>query len=302
MSVEQVEPRSLAQLCSLLGYSRQAYYQGNQANEKQILGSELIIQEVMHIRTSQKRVGVRKMLKMMDDFLDQHTLTIGRDNLFDLLRENGLLVRKRRSKKPNTTWSRHWFKRYPNLIKGFIPHQPNRLWVSDITYVVIGDNFGYLSLITDAYSRKIVGFYLSDNLSAYGCVRALKIALQNNPNREKLIHHSDRGAQYCSAEYSGILKREGILISMTQSGDPLENALAERVNGILKEELLESNYASFEAAQKSVAAAIITYNYQRLHLSIDMLTPEQAHHLEGEIKKHWKNYYQKRKEALPMTA
>jgi putative transposase len=300
MKVEQVEPRTLVELCSLLGYSRQAYYQGNREYEKQVLGSELIVQEVLRIRKSQKRIGGRKLLKTMQAFLDHHALDMGRDNLFDLLRENGLLVRKRRSKKPNTTFSRHWFKRYPNLIKGFVPHKPNRLWVSDITYIVIGDDFGYLSLITDAYSRKIVGFYLSKNLSASGCVKALEMALENNPNREKLIHHSDRGVQYCSAEYSGLLELEGISISMTQSGDPLENALAERVNGILKDELLESNYNSFEEAQKSVAAAIIIYNYQRLHLSIDMLTPEQAHHLEGEIKKHWKNYYNKRKEAQPM--
>ena len=301
MRVEQVEPRTLAQLCSLLGYSRQSYYQGNQESEKHVLGAELVIQEVLRIRQSQKRVGSRKLLKMMHDFLGHHRIEIGRDALFDLLRENGLLIRKRKRRKPLTTWSRHWFRKYPNLIEGLIPIKPNQLWVSDITYIVVGDDFAYLSLITDAYSRKIVGFYLSENLSAKGCVNALKMALQNNLNAKKLIHHSDRGCQYCCADYVGILKKNHMRISMTQSGDPLENAIAERVNGILKEELLESNYNTFQAAQKSIATAIITYNYQRLHLSIDMLTPAQAHHLEGEIKKHWKNYYLKRREALPMT-
>jgi transposase InsO family protein len=302
MRVEQVEPRSLAQLCSLLGFSRQAYYQGNRESEKHILGADLVVQEVSRIRKAQKRVGTRKLLKMMDTFLEHHAIGIGRDTLFDLLRENGLLIRKRRRSKPLTTWSRHWFKKHPNLIEGFIPTSPNQLWVSDITYIVIGDDFAYLSLITDAYSRKIVGFYLCKDLSAKGCINALKMAFKNNPNHARLIHHSDRGSQYCCADYVHLLEKNHARISMTQSGDPLENAIAERVNGILKEELLESNYTAFEEAQKSVATAIVTYNYQRLHLSIDMLTPAQAHHLEGEIKKHWKNYYQKRKEALQMNA
>jgi putative transposase len=301
MRVEQAEPRTLAQLCSLLGYSRQAYYQGYQEHEKHVLGAELVIQEVLRIRKSQKRVGTRKLLKMLQEFLIHHSIGIGRDTLFDLLRENGLLIRKRKRSKPLTTWSRHWFKKYPNLVAGFIPTAPNQLWVSDITYIVMGDDFAYLSLVTDAYSRKIVGFYLSQTLSAKGCINALKAALKSNPNRGRLIHHSDRGSQYCSTAYVGILEKERIGISMTQSGNPLDNALAERVNGILKEELLESSYSGFEEARKSVATAIVTYNYQRLHLSIDMLTPAQAHHLEGEIKKHWKNYYSKRKEALQMT-
>jgi len=302
MRVEQVKPRCLAQLCSLLGYSRQAYYQGKREIEKYVLGSDLVIQEVMRIRQSQKRVGARKLFKMMQAFLGRHGIEMGRDRLFDLLRANGLLIRKRKRNKPLTTWSRHWFRKYPNLIAGFIPMGPNLLWVSDITYITIDEDFAYLSLITDAYSRKIVGFYLSATLSASGCVYALKSALKSNPAHDGLIHHSDRGSQYCCTDYVGVLEKENVAISMTQSGDPLENAVAERVNGILKEELLESNYPTFEEAQKKVATAIITYNYQRLHLSIDMLTPAQAHHLQGEIKKHWKNYYHQRKEAPQMTA
>jgi transposase InsO family protein len=301
MKIEQVEPRSLAQLCSLLGYSRQAYYQGNRECEKQVLGAELVVQEVLRIRQSKKRVGTRKLLKMMDEFLQSHAIGIGRDALFDLLRENRLLIRKRKRNKPITTWSHHWFRKYPNLIKGFMPTAANQLWVSDITYIAIGDDFAYLSLITDAYSRKIVGFYLSEDLSAKGCIKALKMALENNPARTELIHHSDRGSQYCCGDYVAILEKEHIRISMTQTGDPLENAIAERVNGILKQELLQSHYTDFNQAQKDVATAICVYNYQRLHLSIDMLTPAQAHQLEGEIKKHWKNYYTMRKEAQTMS-
>ena len=303
MRVEQIEPRCIAQLCSLLGISRQAYYQGKGEYEKHVLAAELIIQEVQRIRQTQKRVGTRKLLKMMDNFLVHHGIGMGRDSLFGLLRENGLLIRKRRRSKPLTTWSRHWFRKHPNLIEELIPVQANQLWVSDITYIVMRGGFAYLSLITDAYSRKIVGFYLSENLSASGCLKALKMALENRSDNRKLIHHSDRGCQYCCDDYVTLLKKNRIQISMTQSGDPLENPIAERVNGILKEELLESKYSDFEEAQKSVATAIITYNYQRLHSSIDMLTPAQAHHLKGEIKKHWKNYYHKRKEALDeMTA
>jgi len=260
MKIEQVEPRSLAQLCSLLGYSRQAYYQGNRECEKQVLGAELVVQEVLRIRQSKKRVGTRKLLKMMDEFLQSHAIGIGRDALFDLLRENRLLIRKRKRNKPITTWSHHWFRKYPNLIKGFMPTAANQLWVSDITYIAIGDDFAYLSLITDAYSRKIVGFYLSEDLSAKGCIKALKMALENNPARTELIHHSDRGSQYCCGDYIAILEKEHIRISMTQTGDPLENAIAERVNGILKQELLQSHYTDFNQAQKDVATAICVYN------------------------------------------
>lgn len=301
MRVEQVERQPLGQLCSLLGYSRQAYYQGKYEDERHVLGKELIVQEILNIRQKQPRVGGRKLLVMMGDFLNHQAIGMGRDAFFDLLRKNRLLVRRRRRNKPSTTWSHHWFKKYPNLIKGFIPTAPNQLWVSDITYITINNDFAYLSLVTDAYSRMIVGFYLSKNLLARGCVNALEMALVNNPGRVKLIHHSDRGVQYCSAEYIKVLNNANISISMTQSGDPLENAMAERVNGILKDELLESKYADFKESEKAVALAVSIYNNQRLHLSIDMLTPAQAHHLNGEMKKHWKSYYPKRKEAQAMS-
>lgn len=228
--------------------------------------------------------------------MQQHAISIGRDAFFEMLSVNGLLVRRKKRSKPQTTFSNHWLRKYKNLIIGFIPNAPNQLWVSDITYIHLDDGFAYLSLITDAYSHKIVGFYLSEDLSAKGCIMALKMALKNNPSFDKLIHHSDRGLQYCSADYVKLLQDNNIAISMTENGDPRENALAERVNGILKDELLEVCYPSYPEAQKAIATAISIYNHQRPHSSVDMLTPVIAHTKTGELKKHWKNYY-KRKEA-----
>lgn len=289
---------SVGSLCSLLGYSRQAYYQHLKVQEQEALQEDLLVQEVLRIRKTQKRIGVRKLLIMMNVFIQQHTIQIGRDAFFDLLRKQGLLVRKRKRSRPQTTFSHHWLRKYQNLVAGFIPTAPNQLWVSDITYIHLHNGFAYLSLITDAYSRKIVGFYLCEDLSARGCVLALRMALKNNPLRDNLIHHSDRGLQYCSADYVKLLQDNNIRISMTQNGDPLENALAERVNGILKDELLEVSYSSLAEAQQAVAMAISTYNHQRPHSSVDMLTPVIAHTKTGELKKHWKNYYKRKEEVV----
>ena len=236
---------------------------------------------------------------MLERFIQEHHISIGRDAFFDLLSERKLLVRKRKRIKPITTFSDHWMRKYPNLIEGFYPTAPNQLWVSDITYVVVGDGFAYLSLITDAYSRKIVGFYISVDLSAEGCIKALKMALNNNPVLGRLIHHSDRGSQYCCSDYVKILNDINIKISMTQNGDPRENAIAERVNGILKDELLDKVYLDYKQAVKGVSVAISTYNHQRPHGSIDYLTPFEAHFRSGELKRRWKNYYSKMKKMEP---
>lgn len=240
----------------------------------------------------------------MSVFLLQHGFQIGRDAMFDLLSERGLLVRKRRRSGCVTTFSRHRFKKYPNIIRDFIPTAPNQLWVSDITYIHLADGYAYLSLITDAYSRKIVGFYLSKDLSAAGPLRALRMALKSNPNIAGLIHHSDRGVQYCCDAYVKLLTDEKIKISMTENGDPLENAIAERVNGVLKQELLEEEFPDFVTAATAVAKACSTYNHLRPHGSINDLKPAEAHQMKGPINKRWKNYYQinkKRKEAQMMV-
>ena len=235
----------------------------------------------------------------MHEFLKVHQFKIGRDAMFDLLAERGLLVTKRKRRGCVTTLSRHRFKKYPNIVKGFIPTAPNQLWVSDITYIHLKEGFAYLSLITDAYSHKIVGFYLSMDLSAKGPLKALKMALKNNPEITNLIHHSDRGVQYCCDDYVRLLKDNHIKISMTENGDPLENALAERVNGILKTELLEEVFCGYKIAQEAIAVACSTYNYLRPHGSIDNLKPFEAHQKSGELPKRWKNYYQinKKKEV-----
>ena len=301
MRVEQQAPDRVTGLCcSLLGYSRQAYYQYQKQQEKASFQSELIVQEVLRHRRLQNRIGGRKLFKMMNNFLHQHANSMGRDAFFNVLREYGLLVRIRK-RKAITTNSNHPYRKYPNLIKEFIPTGPNQLWVSDITYIIIGNEFGYLSLITDAFSRKIVGFCLHKTLSAQGTVLALKQALRNSPRLKWLIHHSDRGVQYCCHEYVGLLKKNQIRISMTENGDPRENSIAERVNGILKTELLEESFNSFNQAQEAIAVAISTYNHLRPHNSIEDFTPFEVLSLNGLLnpKRLWKNYYKlKQKEVI----
>jgi transposase InsO family protein len=290
MKIGQVEKRSVNTLCSLLGYSRQSFYQYRQQKEEEALQADLLLQEVIFIRTAQKRLGARKLFFVMQGFIKEHSIQIGRDAFFDLLRNNNLLVRKRKLQKPITTFSNHWMRKYDNLIVGFIPTAPNQVYVSDITYITLKEKYAYLSLVTDTYSRKIVGFYLSKNLSADGCIQALEMAIAN-ASSDILVHHSDRGTQYCCLDYVALLTKNKINISMTQSGDPLENALAERVNGILKDELLEGQYLDFDQAKEAVALAVSIYNHQRPHSSINMLTPVVAYLGKGELKKHWKNYY-----------
>lgn len=275
----------------LLGTSRQSYYQGIKFIQQKAYESDLIIEEVLRYRKHQKRLGTRKLLDEMQGFLSSHRFQIGRDAMFDLLAERGLLITKRKRRGFITTLSKHRFKKYPNIIRDFIPIAPNQLWVSDITYIHLTNGFAYLSLITDAYSRKIVGFYLSRDLSAQGPLKALKMAIEGNPDRTGLIHHSDRGVQYCCDAYVKLLQDKKIKISMTENGDPLENAIAERVNGILKQELLEEVFPEYDLAQKSIAIACSTYNHLRPHGSIDNLKPAEAHQKSGKLKKRWKNYW-----------
>ena len=282
--------RSLKTSCRLLGYTRQAYYKSKRRVERRALGAGLVLQEVVRIRSQQRRIGVRKLHHMMSTFTREHGVEMGRDALYDLLREHSMLVRRRRRRGPRTTFSAFWMRRYPNLAKEFVPEASNQLWVSDITYIRIREGFAYLSLITDAYSRKIVGYHLNSGLSAKGPAAALRMALRNNPKREGLIHHSDRGLQYYSGGYMKLLGKK-TRISMSEKSDPLENAIAERVNGILKQELLAKSFSSYAEARRQVAQAVGTYNHLRPHLSIDMLTPTEAHAHNGVLKKRWKNYY-----------
>lgn len=197
---------------------------------------ELIIQEVKRIRKDLPRVGTNKLYFLLGDFFKVNNIKMGRDKLYVLLGEHKLLI-KRIKRRAMTTNSNHPFYKYPNLVKNFIPARPNELWVSDITYVLLPHKFAYLSLITDAYSKKIISWSLQETLQLKGPLEALKMALHHSRrNLDNLIHHSDRGTQYCSHEYIRLLKKHEIGISMTRDGDPGENAIAERVNGTIKKE------------------------------------------------------------------
>jgi putative transposase len=296
LRIEQLYGIAISLLCSLSGNSRQAYYKRLGHKKKDQLRGELILQQVMNCRKVQKRVGTCKLLLLMKPFLKQHEISIGRDSMNNLLRCNGLLIGKGKRSKPKTTNSDHWMQKHPNLIQHLTPVMAGGLWVSDITYIELSGGHSYLSLVTDAYSRKIVGFHLSEQLTAAGPVAALGMAIQACGNTEGLIHHSDRGSQYCCNDYVEILQENKISISMTQSGDPKENAIAERVNGILKGELLEDVYTDVQEARVAVARAVNTYNYLRPHSSLDMLTPALAHSRVNHLKHHWKSPYQRRLE------
>jgi len=232
-----------------------------------------VIEEVKHIRETQPKVGGRKLLLDLQELGFQ----LGRDRLFDILRRNDRLVKKRK-RVPCSTNSQHWFHKYTNLIKGMVLTGPNQVFVSDITYVRLQEGFCYLSLITDAWSRKIVGWDISSSLCASGPIRALKMALKNVPHPEGLIHHSDRGIQYCCQDYVRILNDHHVLISMTEDNHCSENALAERVNGILKDEfLLNQTLPSFKVAKELTRESIYTYNNYRRHMSLNYQIPAKVH-------------------------
>jgi transposase InsO family protein len=259
---------------------------------KEELKAEILLQLVEKERKLMPRIGGRKLLLHIQPHLPAE-LYLGRDSFFEFLREQGLLIRKRRYR-VRTTYSNHWLHKYPNLIKEFVPDKAHQMWVSDITYIETKEGFGYLNLITDAYSRKIIGWDLGATLEAKHTVKALQMAINQMPKGIKgVIHHSDRGVQYCCSEYVKVLTKNHFQISMTENSDPRENAIAERVNGILKDEWLnQMKLTSHVQATNQLEQIIRIYNQNRLHSSLDMRTPEYAHNQSGKLKKHWKNYYQ----------
>ena len=279
---------SLARICRLLGVTRQAYYQHFWHLSDLTVEQQLVLNWVGEIRQIHPVIGGRKLFYLLQPFLFEHQIKMGRDALFDLLAENKLLVRKRR-RRINTTQSHHWLKKYPNLIKDWHPSKPNQLWVSDITYIPLINGFLYLSLITDAYSHKILGYSVANNLEATHTIKALKMALKDLTQKPgRLIHHSDRGVQYCSFDYVNLLKENNIEISMTENGDPLENAVAERVNGIVKGEYLEHYSLNNQGQVDELIIDIINrYNTLRPHQSIRMKTPEIVHEKQLLINKTW---------------
>lgn len=277
-------------ICRLLGYTPQAYHKKTKHHFIKQVQEELILQQVPLLRKEQPRCGTRKLLIMLQPFFTKHNMVIGRDTFFDMLAKNKLLVRKTK-RSVYTTNSKHHFHRYPNLVKDFTPLKAHELWVSDITYIPLKNRFAYLFLITDAYSRKIVGFHVSDDMKVSSAVVALKKALAQKPIETIVIHHSDRGIQYCSNEYVALLGQHHAMISMTQNGDPYENAIAERVNGILKTELISSSYDDIDKAALSIARAVIIYNFKRTHSSLNYQIPNDVHNQKGPQIKRWKNYY-----------
>ena len=269
---------SLSRFCRLLGVTRQAYYQYFWQEEFIGIEQNLVLQEVLRIRGRHRHMGGRKLYEMLQPYLLEHQIKIGRDGLFDLLQANHLLVR-RRKRRVFTTQSFHWLRKYPNLIREFTPSEPNQLWVSDITYWKIGSGYVYISLITDAFSHKIVGHHVADSLETIETLEALKMAIRDLPaDHTGLVHHSDRGIQYCSSEYVQILYHHNIQISMTENGDPRENAIAERVNGILKEEYLYDYTVQNVSQAKLVLNFVISlYNVERPHMSCNYKTPISVH-------------------------
>jgi len=260
----------------------------------QQVNEELLLQQIDLIRKQQPRCGGRKLFIMLQPFFQQQQILIGRDRFYELLRRNKLLIR-RLKRSVHTTNSNHHFRRYPNLAKDFTPLKAHELWVADITYIPLKHRFAYLFLITDAYSRKIVGHHVSDDMKVSSAIIALKKAMLQKPPETIVMHHSDRGIQYCSTDYVALLQQHHSLISMTQSGDPLENAIAERVNGILKTELISPYYKDVDTAAAHINRCIIIYNYKRRHSSLNWQIPAIVHEQKGPQIKRWKNYYWNRK-------
>jgi putative transposase len=285
-------------MCSQFGYSKQAYYKQLRQIDEKANEEAVVVGLIKQKREIWKRGSGRNLHQCLKKDLAQRQIKMGRDKFFDLLRRNGLLVKPKRIR-AKTTCSYHHFNKYKNLIEGAVPLRCNEIWVSDITYVWLKqeDSFCYLSLITDLYSRKIVGHCVHEDLSVTGSLDALKMALGQRKGKDGLlIHHSDRGVQYCCHAYVQLLQKNKVHISMTQTGDPLENAVAERVNRTIKEEFTddrELNFSDVAEAKQEVKKFITFYNQQRPHRSIEWWTPNEAHQRKGRLKRVWKNYYKR---------
>lgn len=287
----------LANLCGWFGITRQAYYQNNWNDVATGFETELIIHQVQNIRNSHPKIGTRKLYGMLQLFIKEHRIKMGRDALFTILSNNNMLIRKRK-RSIRTTQSYHRYRKYPNLIRDFVPTAINQLWVSDITYWKVGEKYDYISFITDAYSRKVVGYNVGETLEAVESIQALQMAFSalGAESLLQLTHHSDRGIQYCCNQYVKLLQDYKVNISMTEKGDPLENAIAERLNGIMKMEYLENyDVRTIKDAKALLKKVVALYNNERPHMSIGNLTPNQIHLSNNSIKteKLWKNYYQK---------
>lgn len=263
----------------MIGIHRQVYYKRINAEKAKVNLAEKVIYLVNEIRIKMPRIGTRKLYHLLKTELVK--LKVGRDKLFDILRANHLLIKPKRQYHV-TTNSHHRLKKHKNLIKNMEINRPEQVFVSDITYLGNRANPIYLALVTDAYSKKIMGFDVSDSLNAKGAINALNRAIKNRKyvqgQSQTLVHHSDRGLQYCSNEYQEILDKHHIECSMTEKYDPYQNAIAERINGILKQEFIgELKINDLEMMKEFIANSIDIYNTYRPHFSNYYLTPEQMH-------------------------
>jgi putative transposase len=267
---------TVSEICNFFGLTRDAWYKYQKRQKQRKTVASRVVNLVKEERKDQPRVGGRKLYEALQPIFENAQFKVGRDSLFDILRAYNMLVERKKAY-CKTTDSYHHFHKYNNLIKDIKVTKPNQVWVSDITYIRTVKGFCYLALITDLYSRKIVGYDISDSLELAGCLRALKFAIRHARPAKGLIHHSDRGVQYCSYEYVKELNKRKIKISMTEENHCYENAVAERVNGILKDEFyLDQCFFSLDHACKATKNAIEIYNSKRLHLSLGYKTPNSV--------------------------
>ncbi len=267
---------SITFACGLFGYDRQVYYRSINRVEQHQERAEKVVSLVTSVRARMPRLGAKKLYNILKSELN--VLGVGRDKLIDILRANHLLISPKRQYHV-TTNSHHRFRKHKNLIEHTEVERPEQIWVSDITYIGDRENPQYLALVTDSYSKKIMGYDVSNSLSVTGSCRALKMALKGRkyPTKE-LIHHSDRGLQYCSDVYQELLKTAGLKCSMTEQYDPYQNATAERINGILKQEfILGIKVADIKLMRKIIEQSVLIYNEERPHLSCHMNTPKFMH-------------------------
>jgi transposase InsO family protein len=262
----------------VFGISKQAYYQRTKAQKEKEKIHEVVLNEVAKIRKKKPKTGTRKLFEEMRPALIKNNIKMGRDALFDLLKYKGLLVRKTK-RFHITTDSKHFYYTSPNLIKELIINHAEQVFVSDITYIKTDEGHAYLALVTDAYSKKIMGWSFDDNMKVAMVKDALNMAHNNCKYLHKtIIHHSDRGMQYCCPDYTEFAKNKGFVMSTTQQSDPYENAIAERINGILKYEFgLRKTIVSIAVAKAMIKEAVEIYNNERLHWSLNLKTPKTVH-------------------------
>ena len=267
-------PYSINTVCKQFGFTRQNYYQRLKYERKAREREDMVLKEILKIRAVLPYVGCRKLQYLLKD---RSQIEIGRDTLFSLLREHKMLVECQKSYM-KTTNSMHHYKKYSNLIRDMVLTRCNEVWVADITYIRTWEGFWYLFLLTDKFSRKIVGWSLRDDLRHEGAIEALRGALKTENPDGDLILHSDRGIQYCCPGYTMFAESQGIRLSMTQDDHVYENALAERVNGILKQEFgLGEVFKNGNDVKKQIVESVVLYNSVRPHLSLGFMTPEQVH-------------------------